>query len=293
MTDKEEREQVLETLTNMRDWMEAAQQINSTPERINALNYAISSIKTDLKYDLLYEDNQIDDADKMIAEDDSCEPNKSEIPTGSATKNNLSVEEFANKILNAMDFAIKATDSRDSYGVGMRNGIRYCKSLIDNKEPEFENVLENNVGKIESTTKNDCNTCTHSNEIDGSNCYECVKDICNNYEPTTKNNLGVDAVSRKDVHDMLENLPVTVEDKWFNWLQKACMRLADLSSVTPPQLRKGYWVLNENQGVQTAGYLTYHCSECGREIISKYHGKISLLKEFPYCHCGAKMESEA
>ncbi len=76
MTDKEEREQVLKTLTNMRDWMEAAQQINSTPERINALNYAISSIKTGLKYDLLYEGKQIADADKMI-------PNNSENPTGS------------------------------------------------------------------------------------------------------------------------------------------------------------------------------------------------------------------
>ena len=56
-------------------------------------------------------------------------------------------------------------------------------------------------------------------------------------EPTTKNDLGVDAVSRKDVHDMLENLPVIVEDKWFNWLQKACMRLAELPSVTPQEPR--------------------------------------------------------
>ena len=56
--------------------------------------------------------------------------------------------------------------------------------------------------------------------------------------------------------------------------------------------KKGKWILNETQGVQAAGYLTYHCSECNREIISKYHGKISLLKEFPYCHCGAKMEVE-
>ena len=54
-------------------------------------------------------------------------------------------------------------------------------------------------------------------------------------EPTTKNDLGVDAVSRDDVHDMLENLPITVEDKWFNWLQKACMRLAELPSVTPQE----------------------------------------------------------
>lgn len=53
--------------------------------------------------------------------------------------------------------------------------------------------------------------------------------------------------------------------------------------------KTGHWILNDNQGVQAVGYLTYHCSECGREICSKYHGKISLLKEYPYCHCGAKM----
>ena len=51
----------------------------------------------------------------------------------------------------------------------------------------------------------------------------------------------------------------------------------------------GKWILNDNQGVQAVGYKTYHCSECNREISSKYHGKISLLKEYPYCHCGAEM----
>lgn len=53
--------------------------------------------------------------------------------------------------------------------------------------------------------------------------------------------------------------------------------------------KTGHWILNDYQGVQAVGYLTYHCSECGREIRSKYHGKISLLKEYPYCHCGARM----
>lgn len=65
----------------------------------------------------------------------------------------------------------------------------------------------------------------------------------------------------------------------------------DLPPVTPIR-PKGHWILNDNQGVRAAGYLTYHCSECRREISSKYLGKISLLKEYPYCHCGAKMESE-
>ena len=55
-------------------------------------------------------------------------------------------------------------------------------------------------------------------------------------------------------------------------------------------LPKGHWILDDNQGVQSVDYLTYHCSECGRGICSKYHEKLSLLKAYPYCHCGAKME---
>lgn len=59
-----------------------------------------------------------------------------------------------------------------------------------------------------------------------------------------------------------------------------------------PQPKMGRWILNDHQGVLPAGYKMYHCSECGREISSKYHGKMSLLNEYPYCHCGAKMEAE-
>ena len=65
-----------------------------------------------------------------------------------------------------------------------------------------------------------------------------------------------DCISRKDVHDMLENLPVTVENKWFNWLQKACIRLAELPSVTPKE-KTGYckdckwW--KDNDGVYRRG----------------------------------------
>ncbi len=56
-----------------------------------------------------------------------------------------------------------------------------------------------------------------------------------------------------------------------------------------PEPKTGHWVLNEYQGVLPAGYKIYHCSECEREISSKYHGKRSLLNEYPYCHCGARM----
>ena len=55
MTDKEERQKVIDVLQNMLDWMQAVQYVVSNSERIHALSYAIASIKTDLKYDLLYE----------------------------------------------------------------------------------------------------------------------------------------------------------------------------------------------------------------------------------------------
>lgn len=47
-------------------------------------------------------------------------------------------EEKDKKMIDAIDFAIEATDSQDDYSMGMRNGMRYVKSLIDGKEPQYE-----------------------------------------------------------------------------------------------------------------------------------------------------------
>lgn len=46
------------------------------------------------------------------------------------------------KILNTLDFAIDASNGDTNYFVGFRNGLRYSKSLIDGKEPQFENCTE-------------------------------------------------------------------------------------------------------------------------------------------------------
>ena len=59
-----------------------------------------------------------------------------------------------------------------------------------------------------------------------------------------------DVVSRKAVHDMLENLPITVEDKWFTWLQKACMRLAELPMVTPQESKTNICKMSKEKQIQ-------------------------------------------
>lgn len=51
--------------------------------------------------------------------------------------NNTNVE-----YIETIDFAIDASNGGTNYYVGFRNGLRYVKSLIDGKEPQFENCAE-------------------------------------------------------------------------------------------------------------------------------------------------------
>ena len=37
---------------------------------------------------------------------------------------------------------------------------------------------------------------------------------------------------------------------------------------------------------------TFKCSKCDREIIIPYANIKALYEDYPYCHCGAKMEDE-
>lgn len=55
-------------------------------------------------------------------------------------ENAMAYDEF----IKSMDFAISATNGNDAYSIGMRNGIRYAKSVVDNVDPEYESVNEEN-----------------------------------------------------------------------------------------------------------------------------------------------------
>lgn len=41
-------------------------------------------------------------------------------------------------LIRTIETGITATNSNDIYSIGMRNGMRWCKSLIDGVEPKFE-----------------------------------------------------------------------------------------------------------------------------------------------------------
>ena len=44
-------------------------------------------------------------------------------------------------LLRTMMAGILATSSKDAYYCGFRNGIRWCRALLDDKEPEYEEAL--------------------------------------------------------------------------------------------------------------------------------------------------------
>ena len=40
-----------------------------------------------------------------------------------------------------------------------------------------------------------------------------------------------DLIDRDEFHHTLEDMPIRENDKWFNWLQKACNRLAEAPTI--------------------------------------------------------------
>ena len=83
----------------------------------------------DFDFDKVKETLKKDDLDNLIV-DHTCEQARDE------------------KMIDAIDFAIKATDSQDDYSMGMRNGMRYVKSLIDGKKPQYESRRTNEEIKL-------------------------------------------------------------------------------------------------------------------------------------------------
>ncbi len=59
-----------------------------------------------------------------------------DVPDTNAVKN------LSENLIKTMKFAIEASNANDDYTTGLRNGMRYCLSLIDGKEPKFESCKQ-------------------------------------------------------------------------------------------------------------------------------------------------------
>ena len=117
---------------------------------------------------------------------------------------------------------------------------------------------------------NQCDSCTHSEEQDGSNCYECVKGMADNFEAQQTDE---DCISREDAI----NTAIEAVDEWdggcnTNRATMICKAIKNLPSVTPSR-PKGKWIpINPLQEDDGGAYI---CSNCEQgdwdcDIIYKY-----------------------
>lgn len=60
--------------------------------------------------------------------------------------------------------------------------------------------------------------------------------------------------------------------------------IADTPAADVAPVVHATWVLTSDFGPSEF----YHCSRCGREEVR--FGKSSIYQQYPYCHCGAKMD---
>ena len=80
---------------------------------------------------------------------------------------------------------IIATDTKDVYSCGMRNGMRWCRSLLDDKEPKFEDASqyaqqERKKGKwinIRHDNIAECDQCGITGRAWMNFCFDCGADM--------------------------------------------------------------------------------------------------------------------
>ena len=95
-------------------------------------------------------------------------------------------------------------------------------------------------------------------------------------EPTTKENLAVDAVSRAEVLKLMQDNWHTHSGDWA--MQESIDAIREMPSVTPQEPKTGHWIANAPQYDMLNPQ--YICSECGN----------AHTRTTPYCEiCGAKM----
>lgn len=118
--------------------------------------------------------------------------------------------------------------------------------------------------------------CTEVHGENGTMTFTVTQDFWNaEYkEPTTKNNLAVDCISRADaIKAMQEKAKRLTNEDTINGLCGAVAILFDLPSVTPQEPKTGHWIkcdiLQE-----------FKCSKC----------RVCFRNKSNYCpNCGAKM----
>ena len=79
-------------------------------------------------------------------------------------------------------------------------------------------------------------------------------------------------------------LLLEVDEKEYEDIKRGCAMAETLRNAKV--LKKAHWIKEES--IYGWDKHSYQCSECGRSI--HLDTVVEDLYDYPYCHCGAKME---
>ena len=96
-----------------------------------------------------------------------------------------------------------------------------------------------------------------------------------------------------DINKITLRLPVCKDSDGETYVAISDVRriLTEAPAEDVEKVKHGKWVKLERTWPLYSE--TYECSKCGRTITVGDGGtKSSLLKRYPYCHCGARMDGD-
>ena len=99
-----------------------------------------------------------------------------------------------------------------------------------------------------------------------------------------------DAISRKEVLDYLNKMPSELTSDGRRMVRRRTLEeyISDTLPPVNPQPKKEHWIpVKSRIGIMPE---QYECSECGRNILLDAYKEETLKEDYPYCHCGAKMQ---
>ena len=97
-----------------------------------------------------------------------------------------------------------------------------------------------------------------------------------------------DAISRQAVIDMATT--IQTDDFSGNEIIEV-VDIDDVKGLPPvtPQPKTGHWIEHYDEDGCGELYSHWVCSECGRSVGFNLANIEDVLRDYPYCHCGAKM----
>jgi len=175
-----------------------------------------------------------------------------------------------------------------NFGTLTQDDVIVNKDYSNNDEPQvFIPKRVWNAEYKEPTTKN-CRTCRNFGSYHGICEIICKDNKCwTEKEPTTKNDLGVDCISRDAVkyyiqahiHEIITESGID-KNAHTNGVLRALLNGVDTMPSVTPIRPKGHWIYKEYDE-ETGMKGVHFCSECGYPLTSPYISFCSV--------CGADM----